>query len=312
MSKPLLQIIVGSTRPGRVGLPVAEWFLGEAVAHKGFEPELVDLAESRPAALRRAAPSQTEALRALAHQAVERTRRPCRRVCLRDSRVQPRVQRRHQERAGLLEPGVAAQARRLRQLRGEVAAGIRALQMLKPVVSGLKMVPLVEAVNIPFVQQFSGRRAAPSSERGHAGRLGRDARRARPDGGRPASPARPRPGRGGRSGLSRDRTPLPSRSGAPTWPAHPCSGRLIGAVTVTVASRGRSPRAPVRTSGAFLRHRAEGPRPRRGVRRFRGAGGSGCSVVFALLACSDSERCGGGGKVIRFLIAGVLTSPPMR
>jgi NAD(P)H-dependent FMN reductase len=37
---------------------------------------------------------------------------------------------------------------------GGVAAGTRAMQMLKPVLAALKLVPLAEAVNIPFVQQF--------------------------------------------------------------------------------------------------------------------------------------------------------------
>ena len=37
---------------------------------------------------------------------------------------------------------------------GGVAAGTRAMQQVKPVVSALKMVPVVEAVNIPFVAQF--------------------------------------------------------------------------------------------------------------------------------------------------------------
>src|SRR5258708_39061124 len=40
-----LNIIVASARPGRVGLPVAQWFLDRAVKHGGFEVELVDLAE---------------------------------------------------------------------------------------------------------------------------------------------------------------------------------------------------------------------------------------------------------------------------
>jgi NAD(P)H-dependent FMN reductase len=40
-----LHVIVGSTRPGRVGLPVARWFHEAASRHGGFEPELVDLAE---------------------------------------------------------------------------------------------------------------------------------------------------------------------------------------------------------------------------------------------------------------------------
>jgi NAD(P)H-dependent FMN reductase len=41
---PKLLIVIASTRPGRVGLPVGEWFYERALAHGGFDPELVDLA----------------------------------------------------------------------------------------------------------------------------------------------------------------------------------------------------------------------------------------------------------------------------
>ena len=41
---PRLNIVIGSTRPGRVGPVVAEWFEGFAREHGGFEPVLVDLA----------------------------------------------------------------------------------------------------------------------------------------------------------------------------------------------------------------------------------------------------------------------------
>ena len=40
-----LQIVIASTRPGRVGLPVGNWFHARARAHGGFEIELVDLLE---------------------------------------------------------------------------------------------------------------------------------------------------------------------------------------------------------------------------------------------------------------------------
>ena len=39
-----LNVIVCSTRPGRVGLTVAEWFFAQAKQHAGFDVELVDLA----------------------------------------------------------------------------------------------------------------------------------------------------------------------------------------------------------------------------------------------------------------------------
>jgi NAD(P)H-dependent FMN reductase len=42
---PKLSVIIGSTRPGRVGLPVGQWFLDVAKAHGKFEVALVDLKE---------------------------------------------------------------------------------------------------------------------------------------------------------------------------------------------------------------------------------------------------------------------------
>jgi NAD(P)H-dependent FMN reductase len=42
---PRLMIILGSTRPGRAGLPIARWFETHARAHGGFDTTLVDLTE---------------------------------------------------------------------------------------------------------------------------------------------------------------------------------------------------------------------------------------------------------------------------
>jgi len=42
---PTLQVIVASTRPGRIGRTVGEWFAAAARDHGDFEVELVDLAE---------------------------------------------------------------------------------------------------------------------------------------------------------------------------------------------------------------------------------------------------------------------------
>ena len=41
---PRLGVIIASTRQGRVGAPVADWFLERARQHGGFEVELIDLA----------------------------------------------------------------------------------------------------------------------------------------------------------------------------------------------------------------------------------------------------------------------------
>jgi NAD(P)H-dependent FMN reductase len=40
-----IQIILGSTRPGRVGEQVAKWVYAQAKQHKGMQAELVDLAD---------------------------------------------------------------------------------------------------------------------------------------------------------------------------------------------------------------------------------------------------------------------------
>ncbi|MDF2688137.1 MAG: NADPH-dependent reductase, partial [Microvirga sp.] len=43
--KPKLHIIIASTRPGRVGPGIAQWFSEYVAEHGRFEPVLVDLAE---------------------------------------------------------------------------------------------------------------------------------------------------------------------------------------------------------------------------------------------------------------------------
>jgi NAD(P)H-dependent FMN reductase len=42
---PRLQIVIASTRPGRVGPVIAQWFHGFATKHGQYDPQLVDLAE---------------------------------------------------------------------------------------------------------------------------------------------------------------------------------------------------------------------------------------------------------------------------
>src|ERR1051325_256103 len=42
---PKLKIVVASTRPGRVGITISDWVRDFAIEHKGFEVEVLDLAE---------------------------------------------------------------------------------------------------------------------------------------------------------------------------------------------------------------------------------------------------------------------------
>lgn len=153
MTKPTLQIIIGSTRPGRVGPAVASWFYDCAVKPGTFDVELIDLAEvnlpmfNEPkhprfgeytyqhtkdwsATIRRGdayvfvLPEYNYAFNAALKNAIDYLHT--------EWQYKP---------VGFVSYG-------------GVAAGTRAVQMLKQVVTALKMVPVTEAVNIPFVQQF--------------------------------------------------------------------------------------------------------------------------------------------------------------
>ncbi len=44
MDKPVLHVIIASTRPGRVGPAIAQWFFERALEQDAFDVELVDLA----------------------------------------------------------------------------------------------------------------------------------------------------------------------------------------------------------------------------------------------------------------------------
>lgn len=153
MSKPTLMIIVASTRPGRVGAPVARWFRERAEAHGAFDIDVVDLATLDLPFMDE--PNHPR-LRQYTHQ---HTKDWSARVDAADAFVfvmpeynfaftaplKNAIDYLHTEWAykpvGLVSYG-------------GVSAGTRAAQMIKQVVTTLKMTPLLEAVSIPFVNQF--------------------------------------------------------------------------------------------------------------------------------------------------------------
>jgi NAD(P)H-dependent FMN reductase len=150
---PNLQVIIASTRPGRVGLPVGEWFYARAVAHGGFAVDLVDLAALN-------LPFMDEP----AHPRLRRYTNPhtrdwSARVDAADAFVFVMPEYNHGFTAPLknaidyLHHEWAYKPAGFVSY-GGVAAGTRAVQMLKPVLTVLKMTPLTEAVSIPFVTQF--------------------------------------------------------------------------------------------------------------------------------------------------------------
>jgi NAD(P)H-dependent FMN reductase len=149
-----LQIIIASTRPGRVGLPVAGWFAERARDHDAFDDvDVVDLAEL-------GLPFMDEPnhprLRRYEHQ---HTRDWSERVDAADAFVLVTPEYNHSFNAPLKNAidylhhewhykpvGFVSY--------GGIAAGTRAMQALKPVLAALRMTPVVEAVNVPFVGQF--------------------------------------------------------------------------------------------------------------------------------------------------------------
>ena len=114
---PRLNIIIGSTRPGRVGPSMASWFDGFAREHGAFEPVLVDLAdfdlpvydEPNHPRLRQYVHEHTKR--------VERQRRRGRRLRVRHAGVQLLRAAGAGERARLCAPRMGLQAGRHRQLR---------------------------------------------------------------------------------------------------------------------------------------------------------------------------------------------------
>jgi NAD(P)H-dependent FMN reductase len=150
---PHLLIVIASTRPGRVGLPVGEWFAGRARDHGGFDVEVVDLAElalplfdePHHPRLRDYQNPHTLEWSAIVDRA--------------DAVVFVTPEYNHAYPASLKNAidylhhewqhkpvGFVSY--------GGVAAGTRAVQQLKPVVAAVRMLPVVEAVNIPFVTGF--------------------------------------------------------------------------------------------------------------------------------------------------------------
>jgi NAD(P)H-dependent FMN reductase len=153
VSLPVLQVIIASTRPGRVGLPVATWFAQRAREHGGFTVEVVDLAEvdlpifDEPKHPR------------LGQYEHQHTKDWSATIARGDAFVFVMPEYNYGFNAAVKNAidylHVEWQHKAIGFVSyGGVAAGTRAVQMLKQVVTTLKMVPVFDSVNIPFVQQF--------------------------------------------------------------------------------------------------------------------------------------------------------------
>lgn len=150
---PVLFVVVGSTRPERLGLAVAEWIRARASAHGAFDVELVDLAridlplldEPHHPRLRRYTKAHTMRWSAMVSRA--------------DAFVFVTPEYNHSFPAALknaldflcvewqYKPAAIASY-------GGVSAGVRSATALKTVLAALRMTVVLEAVSIPFFTQF--------------------------------------------------------------------------------------------------------------------------------------------------------------
>jgi NAD(P)H-dependent FMN reductase len=150
---PRLTIIIGSTRPGRAGLPIARWFADRARSHGGFDVHIADLAELDLPLLDE--PNHPRLGRYI-HQ---HTKNWSAIVDAGDAFVIVTPEYNHGYPAALKNAiDYLHEEWRDKPVGfvsyGGVSAGTRAVQQLKQVITTLKMLPVVEAVSIPFHPQF--------------------------------------------------------------------------------------------------------------------------------------------------------------
>ena len=146
---PRLGIVVASVREGRIGLPVAEWFVARAQAHGAFEPVLVDLKEVGLPLL-----SEPQHPRFQKYEQ-ETTKAWSATVRALDAFVFVTAEYNHTVPPALVnaldhlyvEWNYKAAAF---VSYGGISGGLRAVQTIKPLAAALKMVPIVEAVAISF------------------------------------------------------------------------------------------------------------------------------------------------------------------
>ncbi len=146
-------IIIASTRPGRVGLSVGQWVRDRAAEHAGFEVKVLDLAEINLPFMDE--PNHPR-LRQYIHQHTKDWS-----AAVED--VDAFVFVLPEYNFGMTAPlknalDYLSQEWQYKPVGlvsyGGLSGGTRAAQMIKQVVTTLKMMPLPEAVAIPFVNQY--------------------------------------------------------------------------------------------------------------------------------------------------------------
>lgn len=148
-----LKVIVASTRPGRKGPAVAKWFMDILNEQSDFEVELIDLKELNLPFM-----DEPEHPRLQKYQH-EHTKVWSKKIAGADAFVFVTPEYNFGYPATLKNAlDFLYQEWTYKPVGfvsyGGIAGGTRAVQMLKQVVTALKMVPIVEAVNIPYFTKY--------------------------------------------------------------------------------------------------------------------------------------------------------------
>jgi len=147
-----LHVVISSTRPGRVGPSVAQWFNGFAAAHGGFEAVLVDLAsfnlpvfdEPEHPRLRKYQHAHTRAWSESTRQADAFV------FVMPEYNYGPPPSLVNALNYLVVEWGYAPVGL---VTYGGLSGGLRSAQAVKPLLTALRMMPLPDGVAIPFVTQ---------------------------------------------------------------------------------------------------------------------------------------------------------------
>lgn len=148
-----LLIIIASTRPGRVGLPVGEWITGLAEAHGGFNVRVADLATIN-------LPFMNEPVHPVKKQYMfDHTKAWSETVETADAFIFVMPEYNHSMTAPLKNAiDYLSQEWGYKPVGfvsyGGVSGGLRAVQQVKQTVAALKMTAVSEAVTIPSVASF--------------------------------------------------------------------------------------------------------------------------------------------------------------
>ena len=150
---PKLTVVIGSTRPGRLGAPIGQWFAARARAYGSFDVEVADLAAVNLPMLDE---PNLPRLRQYVHQHTQDWSAMIERA---DAVVFVTPEYNH---------GYPATVKNAIDFLyhewadkpvgfvsyGGVSAGLRSVEQLKTVVTAVGMVPVVAGVTLPFVGQF--------------------------------------------------------------------------------------------------------------------------------------------------------------